>query len=70
MYLLDLTSASYTDVALYTVSGQKLYQLVRDKLSAGRHKLELDAGGRANGLYIIKLHSDTGTATKILSVQH
>ena len=68
--LFDLLSVSYTDVALYIVSGQKIHQLVMDKLSAGRHELELDATDLANGLYIIKLQSDGGTATRIFSVQH
>jgi PKD repeat protein len=66
----DLTSSSYTDLSLYTVSGQKLRQLVQNKLVAGRHRLEMDALNLSNGLYIIKLVSSSGTATGVLSVQH
>jgi PKD repeat protein len=68
--LFDLPSGSYTEVELYTISGKRIRSVINERMITGRHELELDASSLANGLYIIRLRSDTKTATQILSVQH
>ena len=52
-----LPFASEVSMNLYNLSGRMIETLVNDRLQAGVHRVTLDAGNMASGLYFVKLRA-------------
>ncbi len=68
--LFDLPAEAYTEVTLYTMTGKKMRSEINRKLVTGKHIFEMEASDLPNGLYIIRLNTNSHTATQILNIQH
>ena len=51
-------------LAIYSITGQKVAELVDATLDAGAHKVSWDAAGFASGVYIIRLETATHSITR------
>jgi hypothetical protein len=53
----ELPVANYVDLSLYNILGEKVANLVSEKVEAGQHQAEWDATGFASGVYYYKLNA-------------
>jgi hypothetical protein len=58
-----LPVASFVELIIYNIKGQKIETLISKQLPAGNYKFELDAEHLSSGIYIYKLHTDKFTAS-------
>jgi hypothetical protein len=65
----DLEKASDVQISIWDISGRLIQQTNPDNLPIGKNSLQLQAPDK-NGVYIIRLCSNTGTFTQKLIVQH
>jgi hypothetical protein len=65
----DLEKASDVQISIWDISGRLIQQTNPDNLPVGKNSLQLQAPDK-NGVYIIRLCSNTGTFTQKLIVQH
>jgi hypothetical protein len=64
---LSLARAGFVTVNIYTVNGNKAMTLYNGTLSAGTHTFNL--GKLANGLYVVRARTASGTATQKILVK-
>jgi hypothetical protein len=68
--MLTLLKNERVSVALYTVSGQKLVQLISNRyLAAGEHSLDIAKSGIAEGVVIVRVSGETFSLTKAVHVR-
>ena len=61
-----LPIASYVELTIYSIIGQKVTTLISKQQPAGNYKFEWDAEHFASGVYIYKLHTEKFTAFRKL----
>lgn len=59
-----LSTNSHVKMSLYTISGQKLYELVNENKVAGSYTLSFSGNDLASGIYFINLAADDQFTTK------
>jgi hypothetical protein len=59
-----LTEPAAIVVDVLDTSGRPVATVADGSYDAGRHRLSFDAGGLASGMYICRLRSRSGTATR------
>jgi len=64
----ETPTAAPVQVDLYNVLGQRVRQVQRGEVSAGRHESQLDLVGLASGVYFLRIVHESGTATQRLTV--
>jgi hypothetical protein len=64
----ETPTAAPVRVDLYNVLGQRVRQVQRGEVAAGRHESQLDVAGLASGVYFLRLVHESGTATQRLTV--
>jgi hypothetical protein len=60
----SLPEQALVKVSIYNTLGQKVTELINNKLEAGYHSYEWDAGSLASGMYIYELRSDNFISIK------
>ena len=60
----SLPTASQVTLDVYNVLGQKVATLIDERLDAGLHEAEWDAGGKSSGVYFYRLTTEQFTDTK------
>ena len=60
----ELANDGWVDLTLYDPAGREVLQLISGQRSAGRHSVLIDASRLASGVYLIRLHSGSGTLVK------
>jgi hypothetical protein len=56
-------STEYISIKVYDVFGREVATLVNEKLSAGEHSVDWDAGGFASGVYFVRMNGGNYFAT-------
>lgn len=64
----ETPTAAPVQMDLYNVLGQRVRQVQRGEVSAGRHESQLDVAGLASGVYFLRIVHESGTATQRLTV--
>jgi len=59
-----LENAVEMDIAVYNSLGQKVAQLVKGNMSAGKHQVTWNASSHSSGLYLLKVKAADHTITK------
>ena len=63
----QLSTNSYTELAIYDIKGRKIATLVNEYLNAGEYEVVFDAAGLSSGIYIARLNcKDESISTKML----
>ena len=62
----SLPTVGDTRLEIFDVSGRRVRELVRDRLSAGEHRVYFDAAPLPSGLYLARLSSEAFTKTQKL----
>ncbi len=65
---LAIDRATPARAALFDVEGRRLRPLFDGYLESGHHRLELDLSGIADGVYLVRLETDGGSATRSIVV--
>ena len=60
----SIAETGHVQVAVYTVTGQRVATLVNETMSAGRHTVGFDASQLSSGVYIYRLSSNGLTTTR------
>lgn len=47
----ELESASYIDLSIYNLTGEKIITLIKENKEMGKYNIELDAAWLVNGIY-------------------
>jgi hypothetical protein len=63
-----LPDNSDVQLIVYTLSGQRVAELINQKMNAGTHEVIWNAGDFANGIYIISLKTKSGFITKKMTL--
>jgi len=66
----DLPAEANTEITVFTLSGKKYRSIEQKKLLKGRHVYEMNSAEMQNGMYIIRLNTDSGTAVQLLKILH
>ncbi len=66
----ELPQNSRVRVSLFNLNGQRLKNLLNRPLPQGRHRIELDAGGLPNGIYLLQLQSSFSSRVEKLVIGH
>lgn len=64
----SLDQAAPTLLVVYNMLGQKVATLLNERLSAGEHKVNFDAGNLSSGIYIYRLQSANQKLTKRMTL--
>lgn len=64
----SLQETAPTLLVVYNMLGQKVATLVNERLSAGEHSINFDAGNLSSGIYIYRLQSATQSLTKRMTL--
>jgi hypothetical protein len=59
---------THVTLAVYDVLGRRVAHLVDDTKRAGRHTVRLDAAALPSGTYFVRMHADTFTKTRRMTV--
>ncbi len=65
---LAIDRATSARAALFDLEGRRLRPLFDGYLESGHHRLELDLSGIADGVYLVRLETDGGSATRSIVV--
>lgn len=65
-----LPRAERTALDVYNLLGQRIAELENSDLNAGEHQHVLDTSAWASGIYLIRLHTESGSEIKRLVVAH
>ena len=60
----SLSENNLTNLSIYTITGQKIAELINEKMNAGYYSIKWDASGFASGMYIYRLVSGQKVTTK------
>ena len=60
----DLRRASYVQLHIYTLLGERVARLIDEPLAPGRHRTHWDASGLASGVYLYRLQADGQFTTR------
>ena len=66
----DVPQSGNTVLTIYSVTGSILRSLVNEHINTGRHVYEMNSSEWENGLYLVRLKTETGTITRKLTIQH
>ncbi len=64
----SLDEAAATQLTVYNMLGQKVATIVNERLSAGSHTFNFEAGNLASGIYIYRLQSANQSLTKRMTI--
>lgn len=64
----SLPSASWAKLAVFDITGREVMMLINDRLPAGNHNVEFDAGKLPSGIYLIRLEAAQRTAFRKLAL--
>lgn len=64
----ETPTAAPVRMDLYNVLGQRVRQVQRGEVSAGRHESQLDVGSLASGVYFLRIVHESGTATQRMTI--
>lgn len=67
---LSLNEEGNVRIDVYNSLGELVYSETKQNLAAGQHRIELNAGNWANGLYSVTVSTAGGTTMRKLTVQH
>jgi hypothetical protein len=65
----DIPVSGYTELMVYSITGNKLRSLVNKFLEPGRHIYELNSSDWKNGIYLLRLQTTAGTVVHKLTIQ-
>ena len=60
----SLAEAGVTQLSVFNSTGQKIAELVNEKLSAGNHSVSFEAASISSGVYFYRLQTSQGVITK------
>ncbi|MBT8390666.1 MAG: T9SS type A sorting domain-containing protein, partial [Ignavibacteria bacterium] len=60
----SIPEAAYVTLNIYNLLGEKIFELVRTSLNAGKYKYQWNAGSVPTGLYIYELRTERFRSTK------
>jgi len=66
----DIPASGYTELTVYSITGNKLRFLVNKLLDHGRHIYEMNSSEWENGMYLVRLQTVSGTVIQKLIIQH
>lgn len=64
----SLPNAGDVGLDLYDLTGQRVATLAEGRLEAGTHRIELNAGNLASGIYFYRLQAGTSSSVKRLAI--
>ncbi len=64
----NLAKASKVNVQLFDVMGRLVNELPAQSMDAGQNKVEMNTANLAEGVYSIRIQTETGSVTKQLSI--
>ncbi len=53
----DLPEASDVNLAIYTIDGKRIQNLINNRMPAGRHNIKIDGSNLASGIYIYSIQA-------------
>lgn len=67
---IEFSKVTKAEIALYDIHGRKVQDIQSARFTAGTHHVYFNASTLANGVYILKMHSDSGTLSRRVVVSH
>jgi len=64
----ELPKAAAVKLAVYSITGQLVAELVNEKLTSGSHSIQFDATGLSSGVYIYSISSENFVSSKKMMV--
>ena len=64
----EISRASFVNLDIYNLLGQKVVRLVSNRLSEGRYSVPFDGNRLPSGIYLYRIETETGSVTKAMSL--
>ena len=64
----SLNEATNVSLSIFNVIGEKVVELINQKMEAGFHTAEFDASDLNSGIYIYRLQTEKNTLTKKMTI--